>query len=146
MRSLVTEIVEFRDDFRVVGTAANGVEALERVSSLAPDIVTLDLAMPQMDGLAALERIMKEMPRPVIIVSAAESANFNAAAVRALELGAVEFVRKPSGPVSVTTKWIPVVPIGSSGRLGYARVPPKVSWAPTGRGGANPSVVTGGLK
>lgn len=101
MRSLVTEIVEFRDDFRVVGTAANGVEALERVSSLAPDIVTLDLAMPQMDGLAALERIMKEMPRPVIIVSAAESANFNAAAVRALELGAVEFVRKPSGPVSV---------------------------------------------
>lgn len=101
MRSLVTEIVEFRDDFRVVGTAANGIEALERVASLAPDIVTLDLAMPQMDGLAALERIMHEMPRPVIIVSAAESANFNAVAVRALELGAVEFVRKPSGPVSV---------------------------------------------
>jgi two-component system chemotaxis response regulator CheB len=101
MRSLVTEIVEFRDDFRVVGTASNGVEALERVSSLAPDIVTLDIAMPHMDGLAALERIMHEMPRPVIIVSAAESANFNASAVRALELGAVEFVRKPSGPVSV---------------------------------------------
>jgi two-component system chemotaxis response regulator CheB len=101
MRSLVTEIVEFRDDFRVVGTASNGVEALERVASLSPDIVTLDIAMPQMDGLAALERIMREMPRPVIIVSAAESANFNASAVRALELGAVEFVRKPSGPVSV---------------------------------------------
>jgi two-component system chemotaxis response regulator CheB len=101
MRGLVTEIVEFRDDFRVVGTAANGVEALERIASLAPDIVTLDIAMPQMDGLAALERIMQEMPRPVIIVSAADSANFNASAVRALELGAVEFVRKPSGPVSV---------------------------------------------
>ena len=101
MRGLVTEIVEFRDDFRVVGTASNGVEALERVRSLSPDIVTLDIAMPQMDGLAALERIMSEMPRPVIIVSAAESANFNVSAVRALELGAVEFVRKPSGPVSV---------------------------------------------
>jgi two-component system chemotaxis response regulator CheB len=101
MRGLVTEIVEFRDDFRVVGTASNGVEALERVSTLAPDIVTLDIAMPQMDGLVALERIMQEMPRPVIIVSAAESADFNASAVRALELGAVEFVRKPSGPVSV---------------------------------------------
>ena len=101
MRGLVTEIVEFRDDFRVVGTATNGVEALERVRALAPDIVTLDIAMPQMDGLAALERIMHEMPRPVIIVSAAESADFNESAVRALELGAVEFVRKPSGPVSV---------------------------------------------
>ncbi|MFN2602015.1 MAG: chemotaxis-specific protein-glutamate methyltransferase CheB [Gemmatimonadaceae bacterium] len=101
MRGLVTEIVEFRHDFRVVGTANNGVQALDRVRALAPDIVTLDIAMPQMDGLTALERIMNETPIPVIVVSAADSADFNASAVRALELGAVEFVRKPSGPVSV---------------------------------------------
>ena len=101
MRGLLTEIVEFRHDFRVVGTANDGVQALERVRALSPDIATLDIAMPQMDGLTALERIMNEMPLPVIVVSAADSPEFNSCAVRALELGAVEFVRKPSGPVSV---------------------------------------------
>jgi two-component system chemotaxis response regulator CheB len=101
MRGLVTEIVEFRDDYRVVGTAADGVEALQQVRSLTPDIVTLDVAMPRMDGLTALRRIMSEMPLPVIVVSAADSTNLNESAVRALELGAVDFVRKPSGPVSV---------------------------------------------
>jgi two-component system chemotaxis response regulator CheB len=101
MRGLVTEIVEFRRDFRVVGTANDGVQALDRVRALSPDIVTLDIAMPRMDGLTALARIMNETPLPVIVVSAADSADFNSSAVRALELGAVEFVRKPSGPVSV---------------------------------------------
>ncbi len=101
MRGLVAEIVEFRDDFSVVGTASDGVEALEQVRLLQPDIVTLDIAMPRMDGLAALEKIMSDSPCPVIVVSAADSADFNKSAVKALELGAVEFVRKPSGPVSV---------------------------------------------
>lgn len=101
MRRLVAELVEQRSDFSVIGTACDGVEALEKVRSLAPDIVTLDIAMPQMDGLAALQRIMEEMPRPVIVVSAAGSADLNASAVRAFELGAVDFVRKPSGPVSI---------------------------------------------
>jgi two-component system chemotaxis response regulator CheB len=93
--------VEFRDDFRVVGTANDGVQALDRVRALSPDIVTLDIAMPQMDGLTALARIMSEQPLPVIVVSAVDSEEFNSSPVRALELGAVEFVRKPSGPVSV---------------------------------------------
>ena len=101
MRGLVTEIVEFRREFRVVGTASDGVQALECVRALSPDIVTLDITMPRMDGLTVLERIMNETPLPVIVVSAADSADFNSFAVRALELGAVEFVRKPSGPVSV---------------------------------------------
>ncbi len=101
MRRLVAELVEQRADFSVIGTACDGVETLEKIRALAPDIVTLDIAMPQMDGLAALERIMDEMPRPVIVVSAAGSADLNASAVRAFELGAVDFVRKPSGPVSI---------------------------------------------
>jgi two-component system chemotaxis response regulator CheB len=101
MRRLIAEVVELRDDFRVVGTASDGFEALDSIRSLSPDIVTLDLAMPRLDGMATLERIMDEMPRPVIVVSAAGSSEENASAVRALELGAVEFVRKPSGPVSI---------------------------------------------
>jgi len=101
MRRLIAEVVELRDDFRVVGTASDGFEALDRIRALSPDIVTLDVAMPRLDGIATLERIMDEMPRPVIVVSAAGSSEENASAVRALELGAVEFVRKPSGPVSI---------------------------------------------
>src|SRR5688572_21022988 len=101
MRRLIAEVVELRDGFRVVGTAADGLEALDSIRALSPDIVTLDVAMPRLDGLATLERIMEEMPLPVIVVSAAGSADENACAVRALELGAVEFVRKPSGPVSI---------------------------------------------
>ena len=101
MRRLIAEVVELRDDFRVVGTASDGLEALDSIRALSPDIVTLDVAMPRLDGMATLERIMNEMPRPVIVVSAAGSSEENASAVRALELGAVEFVRKPSGPVSI---------------------------------------------
>ena len=101
MRRLIAEVVELRDGFRVVGTAADGLEALDSIRALSPDIVTLDVAMPRLDGLATLERIMEEMPLPVIVVSAAGSTDENASAVRALELGAVEFVRKPSGPVSI---------------------------------------------
>lgn len=101
MRRLIAEVVELRDDFRVVGTASDGFEALDSIRSLSPDIVTLDVAMPRLDGMATLERIMDEMPRPVIVVSAVGSSEENASAVRALELGAVEFVRKPSGPVSI---------------------------------------------
>lgn len=101
MRRLITEIVESRPEFLVVGTARDGSEAIQKVRSLRPDIVTLDIEMPGMDGLAALSQIMREMPRPVVMLSAAGSATGNAATIRALELGAVEFVRKPSGPVSV---------------------------------------------
>jgi len=101
MRRLIAEVVELRDDFRVVGTASDGFEALDSIRALSPDIVTLDVAMPRLDGMATLERIMDEMPRPVIVVSAAGSFEENASAVRALELGAVDFVRKPSGPVSI---------------------------------------------
>lgn len=82
MRRLIAEVVELRDDFRVVGTASDGFEALDRIRALSPDIVTLDVAMPRLDGIATLERIMDEMPRPVIVVSAAGSSEENASAVR----------------------------------------------------------------
>jgi two-component system chemotaxis response regulator CheB len=101
MRRLITEIIESLPEFIVVGTGCDGEEAIEKVRSLRPDIVTLDIEMPGMDGLAALSQIMAEMPRPVVMLSAAGSDTGNALTIRALELGAVEFVRKPSGPVSV---------------------------------------------
>ncbi|MGH9422604.1 MAG: response regulator, partial [Thermoanaerobaculia bacterium] len=101
MRRLISEIIESLPEFLVVGTGCDGEEAIAKVRSLRPDIVTLDIEMPGMDGLAALTQIMTEMPRPVVMLSAAGSDTGNALTIRALELGAVEFVRKPSGPVSV---------------------------------------------
>lgn len=100
MRKLVTELIEGSEEFRVLGTARHGLDALLKVQSLQPDIVTLDIEMPELDGLGALERIMREFPRPVVMLTAASGAG-DEMALRALERGAVEFVRKPSGPISL---------------------------------------------
>jgi two-component system chemotaxis response regulator CheB len=101
MRTLIAEMVESTSEFRVVGTASDGIEAIEAIRSLDPDIVTLDIEMPRLDGLQALETIMREMPRPVVMLSAAGSERGNEMTLRALERGAIEFVRKPSGPISI---------------------------------------------
>src|SRR5665213_747234 len=100
MRKLVSELVDGSGEFRVVGTARHGLDALQKVQALEPDIVTLDIEMPELDGLGALERIMRDSPRPVVMLTAA-SGDGDAMALRALEGGAVEFVRKPSGPISL---------------------------------------------
>ena len=117
MRRLVSELVAATGEFTVVGTARDGDEAIRQVHALDPDIVTLDIAMPDPDGLAVLGYIMSETPRPVVMLSAAAATGPSAivggragggvgnepawATVRALELGAVDFVQKPSGPISL---------------------------------------------
>jgi two-component system chemotaxis response regulator CheB len=101
MRKLIADIVESNGEFHVVGTAGDGVDALQKIRALRPDIVTLDIEMPRLNGLQALEQIMAEMPRPVVMLSAAGSELGNEMTLRALERGALEFVRKPSGPVSI---------------------------------------------
>lgn len=101
MRKLIAEIVESSGEYRVVGTATDGMDALEQIRTLDPDIVTLDIEMPRLDGLQALEQIMRDMPRPVVMLSAAGSERGNEMTLRALERGAIDFVRKPSGPISI---------------------------------------------
>jgi two-component system, chemotaxis family, protein-glutamate methylesterase/glutaminase len=101
MRKLISEMVESNGEYRVVGTAADGIDALEQIRALDPDIVTLDIEMPRLDGLQTLEQIMSEMPRPVVMLSAAGSERGNEMTLRALDRGAIEFVRKPSGPISI---------------------------------------------
>ena len=101
MRALIAEMVESTGEFQVVGTAADGMQAIEAIRSLDPDIVTLDIEMPLLDGLQALDTIMREMARPVVMLSAAGSERGNEMTLQALERGAVEFVRKPSGPISI---------------------------------------------
>jgi two-component system chemotaxis response regulator CheB len=101
MRKLVSELVDDSGEFRVVGTARNGLDALKQIHALDPDIVTLDVEMPELDGLQALGYIMSETPRPVVMLSAAAAGRGDELTIRALELGAVDFVRKPSGPISL---------------------------------------------
>lgn len=96
MRALLAEIIEATMDFRVVAQAATGYEAIRLIHETNPDVVTLDLEMPDLGGLEALGYIMSEAPRPVVVVSShvAEKAG---PALRALEYGAVEIVAKPAG-------------------------------------------------
>lgn len=100
MRKLIVEMLSTAPEFRVVGVARNGVEALEQIVALQPDLLTLDLEMPQLDGLQVLQQVMARAPRPVVVLSAG-GAQFGAATMRALELGAVDVVMKPSGAVSL---------------------------------------------
>ena len=79
----------------VVGYACDGVEAVEQVKALRPDVLTLDVEMPRMDGLRALEEIMKERPTPVVMVSSLTGKG-TAATIKALELGAVDFCSQDS--------------------------------------------------
>jgi two-component system, chemotaxis family, protein-glutamate methylesterase/glutaminase len=102
MRRVIVDMIDSAaPEFRVVGTARDGADALRQIHVLEPDIVTLDIEMPVLDGIAALERIMATEPRPVVMLSAATGGDSADLTIKALELGAVDFVRKPSGPVSL---------------------------------------------
>jgi two-component system, chemotaxis family, protein-glutamate methylesterase/glutaminase len=100
MRRLITQIIDASPEFQVVGTARNGHDALRQIHALGPDIVTLDVEMPELDGMQTLGYIMSETPRAVVMLSAAGTQGGVDLTLRCLELGAVDFVRKPSGPIS----------------------------------------------
>jgi two-component system chemotaxis response regulator CheB len=94
VRSLLTEIINREPDLEVVGAAPDPLAAREMIRALNPDVVTLDVEMPKMDGLDFLERLMRLRPTPVIMVSTMTERGADTT-LRALELGAVDFVAKP---------------------------------------------------
>lgn len=102
MRKLLTDLFAGETDFTVVDTARNGKDAIDKVKRFKPDLITMDVEMPVMDGIKALELIMKEAPTPVVMISSLTQAGA-VATLRALEIGAVDFVAKTAGPISNIT-------------------------------------------
>jgi two-component system chemotaxis response regulator CheB len=94
VRGLLAEIINSQPDMSCIGAAADPLAAREMIRSLDPDVITLDVEMPRMDGLDFLARLMRLRPMPVVMVSTLTERGAEAT-LRALELGAVEFVAKP---------------------------------------------------
>ena len=100
MRKMIGNILSSDEGIHVIGTAKTGKEAIEKVIQLKPDVVTLDIEMPVMNGLDALKVIMKECPVPVIMLSSLTQEGATSSFI-ALDNGAVDFVPKPSGAISL---------------------------------------------
>lgn len=99
IRALLTEIINSQPDMEVIGSAADPYQAREIIRSLNPDVITLDVEMPRMDGLDFLEKIMRLRPMPVVMVSTLTERGAEVT-LRALELGAIDYVAKPKMGVS----------------------------------------------
>jgi two-component system chemotaxis response regulator CheB len=108
MRRLLGAVFRAQGDFEVT-FAHDGVEALDRLATFQPDVITLDVQMPRMDGLACLDRIMVMHPCPVVMVSSLTELGAEVT-LDALQLGAVDFVAKPGGAISLAMdEWGPIV-------------------------------------
>jgi two-component system chemotaxis response regulator CheB len=94
IRRLLSDMMDTHPDFELVGTASDGQSALERIALLHPDVITLDIQMPGMDGLETLKRIMTQMPTPVVMLSSYSKEGAEQT-FQALDLGAVDFIAKP---------------------------------------------------
>jgi len=100
MRKALTSMLQEDPEIKVIGTARDGVEAIQMIQDLKPDIVTMDVEMPRMDGITALREIMQKCPVPVIMVSSLTTEGAKVT-LEALELGAVDFIPKNLAELSV---------------------------------------------
>ncbi len=94
VRKILTEELSKYKDIEIIGTAVDPYVARDKIVKLQPDVVTLDLEMPRMDGLSFLAKLMKHYPIPVVVLSSLTPKN-SEMALKALELGAVEVLGKP---------------------------------------------------
>ncbi len=119
VRRILTEALDRHPDIEVVGTATDPYVARERIVALRPDVVTLDVEMPRMDGLSFLAKLMRHFPLPVIVVSSVTPQQSDAA-LRALALGAVDVIAKPGAmqaTADVTDELVRAVRVASRARV-----------------------------
>jgi two-component system chemotaxis response regulator CheB len=130
MRQVLTEILSHDPEIEVVGAAADPFVAREKILRLKPDVLTLDVEMPRMDGLSFLEKLMRGHPMPVLMVSSLTEKDC-ATTIRALELGAVDYVSKPhldvrSGTLDQADEIVSKVKIAARARVRrHTQAPPK---------------------
>lgn len=123
-RKIISDMLNADPDITVVDVARNGAVGVEKARSLKPDVITLDVEMPVMNGLEALEIIMKEIPTPVVMLSALTQEGA-ATTLEALEMGAVEFVPKPSGSIVLSVDEIRDIVIEKVKLAAKARLRPQ---------------------
>lgn len=99
MRKVISDMLSNDELIEVVGTAKNGKDGIEKAQLLKPHIITLDVEMPIMDGITALETLLTLNPTPKVIMLSSLTNNGGEATIKALEAGAVDFVPKPSGSI-----------------------------------------------
>ncbi len=119
VRRILTEALDRHPDIEVVGTATDPYVARERIVALRPDVVTLDVEMPRMDGLSFLAKLMRHFPLPVIVVSSVTPQN-SETALRALALGAVDVIAKPGAmqaTAEVTEELVRAVRVAARARV-----------------------------
>jgi two-component system chemotaxis response regulator CheB len=100
MRKLISDFLCEEEMIEIIGTARNGEDAIKKVEILKPDVVTMDVEMPVMNGLEALKIIMERFPRPVIMLSSTTKEGAENT-IKSLQFGAVDFIAKPSGAISL---------------------------------------------
>lgn len=103
MRKVITEILDEDPEIQVVDNAINGLDGVKKASLLKPDVITMDVEMPNMDGIEAVKKIMKTNPTPIIMISAYTKKGAQKT-IETLIAGAVDFVEKPGGPISLNIR------------------------------------------
>lgn len=107
MRKLIADLLESDSSIEVIGDAKDGAEAVEAVKRLKPDVVTMDLHMPEMDGISAIKTILSDDDyRPAIIMLSAHTTDGAEETLKGLSAGAVDFILKPSGELSFDIKYV----------------------------------------
>lgn len=138
VRKLIGDALRREPDIEVIGGAADPYVARDMILQHRPDVITLDIEMPRMDGLSFLRRLMEHQPIPAIVVSSLTSAG-SAASIEALRIGAIDVVAKPGGPQSVGQVTDRIVR-----RIRALRREPRVTFKPPAAAGAAPSAAVGG--
>src|SRR5262252_2313655 len=129
MRQLISNLLSEDPEIEVVGTAPDAYVARDRIKALNPDVVTLDVEMPHMDGVTFLRKIMTLRPMPVVMISTLTQAGAEVT-LEALEAGAVDFVAKPTNAVgpamaALASELCAKVKAAARTRVGVRRLPPQ---------------------
>ena len=126
VRKVLTDALSGEPDIEVVGTAPDPFVARDKILALKPDVLTLDLEMPRMDGLTFLKKVMHYQPMPVIVISSLGIAS-SQTALQALEAGAIDVLAKPGGPQSVGELRLSVASKIRAAKIARLRSPKEVS-------------------